>query len=493
MSYAFPITIRIYAFILLCLCSALFSVSALASYARTPVGLSPTVKTAINNGLSVESFVRSGVAQGGNGYVFAPKSSTVNYNSPTSQSSGALRVVQNINTSAARRVAGSVLRGGFYGGVIIAGIDALIDDYQSYKIEQNEGLSQRDIPTSDERPPNADGVSSCSAAGVDASSRSEAESLLRVECSKYGQVLYLNAIQYTAGKYTVQSSGYCPYTKGTNRYLTSSGGNSAASGFCEYATSPKEYTYKAATQTDRNIFEKKYNPAASDFDALDIYLSMGDENGNEFDLTGVELSEPEVTKQPSSTTETVQSGNSTTVTTTQPSLSLQIGSEQGTLELSLSVTETVDNYDGANLTSSNTTTTTKTSSDKASYPQVATGGGSGSSPDSPPFDFELPSFCEWAVAVCDWFGWTQEPLDEDDPVFADLIENQEDVIEDYDFNFSASAQCPQPISINLPVVNKSVEIKYDLLCSYVEMINPIIITAAWILAAFIYLGVLRRG
>lgn len=127
-----------------------------------------------------------------------------------------------------------------------------------------------------------------------------------------------------------------------------------------------------------------------------------------------------------------------------------------------------------------TSTSTTTSSSG-----VATGGASAPAPT-----LELPPFCGWAGIVCDWIGWTQEPI-EDDLDLAALI-NDEDYERNYSISFGDNS-CPAPISINVVFLNQTVELSYEPACQLAVYAKPFVLISAYIFAIFITLGVVRNG
>lgn len=127
-----------------------------------------------------------------------------------------------------------------------------------------------------------------------------------------------------------------------------------------------------------------------------------------------------------------------------------------------------------------TSTSTKTTSSG-----VATGGAPAPAPT-----LDLPPFCGWAGIVCDWIGWTQEPI-EDDLDLSALITD-----EDYERNYSiifGDNSCPAPISINVVFLNQTVELSYEPACQLAVYAKPFVLISAYIFAIFITLGVVRNG
>lgn len=142
-------------------------------------------------------------------------------------------------------------------------------------------------------------------------------------------------------------------------------------------------------------------------------------------------------------------------------------------------TEQTDTYKDGTQTSSSTKTTSS---------GVATG--TALAPAPAPIELELPPFCAWAGIVCDWIGWTQEPLD-DDLDLAALI-TDEDYERNYTISFGVNA-CPAPISINVIFLNQAVELSYEPACQLAIYAKPFVLISAYIFAIMITLGVVRNG
>jgi hypothetical protein len=85
--------------------------------------------------------------------------------------------------------------------------------------------------------------------------------------------------------------------------------------------------------------------------------------------------------------------------------------------------------------------------------------------------------------VCDWLGWTQEPLDTltDAPALP-VVDSSAAT---WDSGLGAGA-CPAPIDV--AVLGSSVSISWQPACDFVSMLRPILIAFAGIAAALILLG-----
>lgn len=105
---------------------------------------------------------------------------------------------------------------------------------------------------------------------------------------------------------------------------------------------------------------------------------------------------------------------------------------------------------------------------------------------------ELPGFCDWAVAVCDWFAWTQEEFEPPPP---EDLPYEEMSASDFERSYSSglgSGSCPAPIAFSYGTF--SGEYKFDTACSAISTyFYPILLMMAGIMAAFIITGATRKG
>ena len=189
---------------------------------------------------------------------------------------------------------------------------------------------------------------------------------------------------------------------------------------------------------------------------------------------------PSLELSPVVSTSTNNQTGETTVTESTTSVDFDV-SDNNTSQPSITVNETTTEnvYVNGDLVSSDTNTTV------VNPPSS----GSSTSPSSGS-DFELPSFCSWAGAVCDWFDWTQEPIDDD--VDLSQIINDEDFERSYSINFGSNS-CPEPVSINIAYLNKTVELSYEPACELMGYARPFVLISAYLFAIYIGLGVVRNG
>lgn len=111
-------------------------------------------------------------------------------------------------------------------------------------------------------------------------------------------------------------------------------------------------------------------------------------------------------------------------------------------------------------------------------------------PVPPSVELELPEGCALFDPFCKWAEWTQQDLDEEEPDFSLFINEFEPDEDSYSLDLGG-AVCPAPITINIGFLNKDLELSYEPACDLMTMIRPLILASAYLLAAYIYLGVLR--
>lgn len=222
----------------------------------------------------------------------------------------------------------------------------------------------------------------------------------------------------------------------------------------------------------QDAVDNNYNPHPSDYPLIVSEPSM---QPTEITVQPIpRLNFPSV-----QTTSTDLATGQTTVTDTNIWHDYEIhnnGSQQPKIEEKQ--TEQKDTYKDGVKTETSTTTSSS---------GVATGGSSVPAPD---LQIELPPFCSWASVVCDWIGWTQEPI-EDDLDLAALI-NDEDYERSYSISFGDNS-CPAPIEINIIFLNQTVQLSYEPACQLAIYAKPFVLISAYIFAIFITLGVVRNG
>lgn len=153
----------------------------------------------------------------------------------------------------------------------------------------------------------------------------------------------------------------------------------------------------------------------------------------------------------------------------------------------VTTTQTITNisYGDTTITTTNTTTTTTYVNGTPTGTTVTT-----ETPgDLPVSSSEWPGFCDWATVVCDWLEWTKEPpLDEPDlPQVVD-----DDFEQTKNINFGAKS-CPPDYQINIAFINTVVAVPMQPLCDFAGIIYYMVMSAAYIFAAYISIGVVRNG
>lgn len=154
-------------------------------------------------------------------------------------------------------------------------------------------------------------------------------------------------------------------------------------------------------------------------------------------------------------------------------------------------TTTNYNYGDTTITTTNITTSTTyqngqetsttTTTDTPGELPVSSGGGAAG---------EWPGFCDWAAVVCEWLDWTREepPPDVDLPKPID-----DDFYEEKNISFGAKS-CPDDHQINLaPFLPTAVAVSFQPLCDFAGIIYYMVMTASYIIAAYISIGVARNA
>lgn len=94
--------------------------------------------------------------------------------------------------------------------------------------------------------------------------------------------------------------------------------------------------------------------------------------------------------------------------------------------------------------------------------------------------------------LSDIYDFITAPFDEDEPDLSELAVTE--FTPDFDevtYDFGA-AVCPAPIPISIPFLDLVIEISFNFLCDFLEMIKPLILISAYLFSAYIYVGVVRR-
>lgn len=244
-------------------------------------------------------------------------------------------------------------------------------------------------------------------------------------------------------------------------------------GYGEGESAPDPVRSPVTEQEIDDILDSNYEPNEHDFPLLFPHIYP-----DSFSIDSV----PSVrTPTSTSTTTSTSSGITTTI---ESFTDFEFDFDNSTDSPSITVTETNTDIKYENGEKVDETTTTTTNSPVAPLPD-ASGSGSGDKPPS----FELPSFCSWASTVCNWIGWTQQMPDGEEPDLSKLLN-------DYEFEQTntisfGSKQCPEPITLNLVLINKPVKITFDAFCALAGYLYFMVMASAYIIAARITLGVAR--
>ncbi|AAA88388.1 50-kDa virion protein [Pseudomonas phage Pf3] len=219
--------------------------------------------------------------------------------------------------------------------------------------------------------------------------------------------------------------------------------------------------------------DQYYEPDPDDWRNLFPYI--------EPDSFTIETPIPSLDLSPVVSSSTNNQTGKVTVTETTTSVDFEV-SDNNSSQPSISVNETTTEnvyVDGDLVSSETNTTVTNPPSSGTSTPPSS---GSGS-------DFQLPSFCSWATAVCDWFDWTQEPIDEE-PDLSGIISDIDDFERTKDISFG-SKSCPAPIALDIEFLDMSVDLSFEWFCELAGIIYFMVMASAYVLAAYITLGVVR--
>lgn len=174
-------------------------------------------------------------------------------------------------------------------------------------------------------------------------------------------------------------------------------------------------------------------------------------------------------------------GDSVVVTEVTPSYDFAVSPSTPAVPIpsvSVDYLEDVKTYIDGLLESSSQTQTSFSPSPSVSTPP---------SSDSP---FELPSFCSWAGPLCEWLDWTREPLDDD--IDLTQIINDDDFERSYSIDFGSNV-CPEPVSIDIAYLDKTIELSYQPACDLMGYARPFVLISAYLFAIYIGLGVVRNG
>ena len=108
---------------------------------------------------------------------------------------------------------------------------------------------------------------------------------------------------------------------------------------------------------------------------------------------------------------------------------------------------------------------------------------------------ELPAFCNYAASLCKWMDWTQEePTDKEEDFDIDKEELEIPAIVNTN-RVQFGNQCPPAMSGSYSLLGRSHSFSYsfDALCTVAVNLKPAVIGCSSIAAAYIMLGISRKG
>lgn len=110
-------------------------------------------------------------------------------------------------------------------------------------------------------------------------------------------------------------------------------------------------------------------------------------------------------------------------------------------------------------------------------------------------NFQLPAFCDWASAVCEWFDWTKETPDDTTETDQPDIDDQGIFTRKFDTVFSLSKDCPADIPFNLDTqylkVSNTISLKW-LCIIFTALGYPLVFASNCIGIWILYEAVIRR-
>lgn len=175
-------------------------------------------------------------------------------------------------------------------------------------------------------------------------------------------------------------------------------------------------------------------------------------------------------------------------TTSPPVTTTSIDAATGSTTTTQTTSTTEYTYGDTSVTT-NTTTTTATYTDGNFSGSTTTNTGTGTSTQPSDSPFELPSFCSWALVVCDWLKWTQE-LPPEEPDLSSIISDTGDLEREKDISFGIKS-CPADIPLNIGIINQTVMLSFNWFCELAGILYFMVMASSYVYAAYITLGVSR--
>lgn len=210
--------------------------------------------------------------------------------------------------------------------------------------------------------------------------------------------------------------------------------------------------------------ESSYIPEPSDWPALTPELQLDD-----VEITSL----PTLSSNPKTTTVYDADGNPVKVQETNTWYEFDVrDNPSSSPSLDLKTREQTKTYKDGVLT--DTTTTESTSSGGAVVSKV-----------------DIPTDCDFMPTVCAFLDWFKDDNVPEDPDLAKII-NDEDFERSYSIDFGDNS-CPQPVSIDIAFLDKTIELSYEPACDLMGYARPFVLISAYIFAIYIGLGVVRNG
>lgn len=259
-----------------------------------------------------------------------------------------------------------------------------------------------------------------------------------------------------------------------------------------YIYSPKDSQGNALPKSPEGT-DPSFGPNEITDDMMNNYMEHRNANlQNPYTTSIQDSTQTDTTSNPdgSKTTTTTNPDGSKTTTRTDTKTDPDTG------DITTTTTETTTNPDGSTSTKTETETQTKPN----------------------PETTDLPAFCDYAASLCtwmnrdtehkadekslwekitDWFDWTKEEPDSDNP------DNEVDVEEPEEFDtsifskdrFNVSKSCPVAETHTISLSGISVDFSFDLtpICTVLEFARPALVACSYLYAAYIVIGAARIG
>lgn len=213
--------------------------------------------------------------------------------------------------------------------------------------------------------------------------------------------------------------------------------------------------------------DSNYEPEPSDWPALTPELELDD----------VEItSAPTLQGNPKTTTVYDADGNPHKVTETNIWYDFDIRDNPSpSPALDVNTTEETKTYEDGVLTGTTTTEST------------ATGGSGG----TPPSESDIPTDCDFMPTVCAFIDWFKDDDTPDEPDLSALIDDR-DFTESYNIS-GGSKQCPPDYEFTIDLVGRTYGLSFEPACDFASKMYYFTMAAAYIFAAYITVGAVRRG